>query len=557
MRTSAEHTTNTPHRAHPGQTGVCGAHEDTFTRLSRMLKIAHLCAILGLITVVALTALWVSDQHTQLARASAKALVSSAVMGLEERVKTVAGDYSYWDEVHDAVQSDDRAWLHSSIGTAATETGTVEAIVLSTRDGSENYGWVQNGPETAAADILARPQLLALLARIQDTPIDPASVIHSYKWIDGALWLFAVARILPYEGYASLDDATLYRQIHGIRLTPERLDTLGQSVLISGLNLRRDPPQPGQGHALMGSGGQAIAWLMWKKPAPGVRILSRIALPLTAALAVAGVAGWLLSRLGVRAARRLEHALDAATAADRAKTDFLANVSHELRTPMNGVVNLVEMVRETDLDEDQTEMLDMIADAANEHMELIEQLLDFGSIDAGARTKRTDLFALKATVAETCIALQPVAEKKGLTLVLDLDALGDYTVLGDRLAIRQILTNLLGNAIKFTETGKVICEARARVQDQALAIALTVRDTGPGIPADKLDTIFERFSQVDTSTTRQAEGVGLGLSISKGLAETIGADITVTSDLGQGSAFTLTLTLEIVAERGDNPLAAE
>jgi two-component system, sensor histidine kinase and response regulator len=253
----------------------------------------------------------------------------------------------------------------------------------------------------------------------------------------------------------------------------------------------------------------------------------------------------------------LSAAKELAEAGSLAKSNFLATMSHEIRTPMNGVLGMTELLRGTRLDVAQLRFIDSLDRSGRHLLDIINDILDFSKIESGKLELESVEFDLRTVIEEAIETVSPAAHGKSLELVADVPVQHELFVRGDPLRLKQMLVNLLGNAVKFTETGEIVVRLHLhQIETERLRFSLAVSDTGIGIPEHATRRIFDSFSQVDGSTTRKFGGTGLGLAICKKICELMGGSIRVESKIGSGSVFTIDLNLPRVAALAATPLAS-
>ncbi|MEE9228569.1 MAG: ATP-binding protein, partial [Acidimicrobiia bacterium] len=258
--------------------------------------------------------------------------------------------------------------------------------------------------------------------------------------------------------------------------------------------------------------------------------------------------------------QRLESALaaeDAAEAALAHKAEVLAHMSHELRTPMNGILGMTQLVLQTDLSESQREYIEIVQSSANALLTLINDILDLSKLDSGRLSLEAIPFTLADTVNNTAKNLSPMADERNSRIEIAIAAEVPDVVIGDPGRLRQLLLNLMGNAIKFTEDGSItVSIAAVTSSPDDILLRFSISDTGIGIPPDQIDTIFEPYLQASSSISREYGGTGLGLAICHDLVDLMQGEIWVESVLGEGSTFHFTSHFEVPADDGHRSMAS-
>lgn len=515
--------------------------------LSRRLSILHLVASAGVLLLLVLGLLWLAREHDHLAAYKTRQMVEHKIASFEEQFELTNRDFSVWTEAYEAILKQDRPWLYSNIGSGAADIGALDLIALVPPD-AQVFGWHEGSLAEGEGGLLPDAVVTAMLARLQGTSVNDHAVRSAYAELDGEVWLLTVTRVVPVQGLpAGTADADVPRQIQGVRIRERLLADIERSFLLEGVDYGSLETAGKAGYALPFLAGPSETGILWSVPRPGTQILERLAVPLSLSITVFVMLVTVVSRRMARSAGHLEKALATARAAERAKSEFLANVSHDLRTPMNGIMGIAQILATTRLETRQHQLLETLLDCGRRQMRLIEALLDSARLASGRRELITEPFRPGAVLDDIARIAREQCASKGLDFTY-VDETRNETLMGDVQAVQTIASNLIDNAIKFTMTGGVSMLVRTRPVGEDVELRIAVRDTGIGIdPADQ-GRIFERLTQVDASASRANDGLGLGLSICRSLVELMGGRLLVESAPGQGSTFTFSVVLPSAPE---------
>ena len=497
--------------------------------------------------------------------------LDSALARLGGQVTAIA----VWDEGYQQLgETIDTAWADSHVGRFYADNRAHEmSLVLNGRDETA-YAWRGHdhfsGPELMAFRKATAP----LIAEIREqeavdrrltheaakfgataSPVQTAVVLAG-----GQIYLVAASIIAPSTHPAAQRDQPANILVGAQRLDAPLIQFMQEDLRMAGLHLEPAGGEPeGARVPLVDVNGFVAGHIAWTPKRPGLDVFKKAApmfavaflILLGAGLALAARIGAILRELAAgdgaldRTMSELVRARDQADAANVAKSQFLANMSHEIRTPLNGILGMAQVMAREDLSRAQEDRLNVIRDSGQTLLAVLNDVLDISKIEAGRMEIDNHEFDLAEAMDAACAAFSSLAAQKDVDLRVDIDLEAQGVWWGDGVRLRQVIANLVSNAVKFTSDGDVVVD----VAPCAFGLSFTVRDSGIGIPAERLSDLFQKFSQVDASTTRRFGGTGLGLAISRELVELMGGRMTVASEAGQGSIFTFDLPLEKRGER--------
>lgn len=526
------------------------------TRL--IFGIVGAAAVLVVVSVLGAVALMIlaARQLDRLEAADEIAITQRTMSRSLERMERELTSATVWDAAYKAMGWNiDAAWAdtdfatyyHDQFGhdrTFVMRSGqVVYASIAGTRTGTEALGSFPAQAAPIAAEVASDARRARHVGRLSSA----AEVTRTgLMRVDGATYLTAFASVTP-ESRAVADS---YDGPAAVVVTARRLDAafvkrLSDDLGLKGLAYGASFAAPRV--ELKDIDGRPVGTLAWRAENPGLGLLKSIAPWIAAGFLVLTCAGGLLLTRVTEALRKLESgrlaliaAKEQAESANEAKTRFLANMSHEVRTPLNGVLGMAQVMAADALSEPQAKRLRILTESGQALLALLNDILDIARLETRSVRLRPEPFDLVELVEASCAAFSGAAAAKALSLAVDIPADLRGRWMGDPMRLRQVLGNLVANAVKFTDEGGVTVRVRPVSKG---GLRFEVEDTGVGVAAEHQSALFKTFSQVDTSLTRAHDGAGLGLSICRELVELMGGTIGVHSALGQGSSFHFTVPL--------------
>lgn len=480
-------------------------------------------------------------------------LMERAIERRLARLRDEVSSVTVWTEAYDkTARAYDADWAHINYGAYYKDyLGHTATVVFDAQDrliyASEGGEVKPLGDFAAFADAMSPLVRQVRVQAAQKIAANPKALAfqrvgaaESAVRVGRRVYLVGASTVVPEPEYdrpllAAHDPVA----VSAVELDPGYMKALSVDFGLKGAKVLAADAQPEPSFVLRGADKVPLAVLGWTPERPGVGVLSNAKWPiLGVGLVVLAAVALVILRLQ-RLAQQLLHARDRAEAGARAKSEFIANMSHEIRTPLNGVLGMAQAMEACELSREQRERLKVIRESGATLLSVLNDVLDLAKVEAGKLEIEYAVFGLEDLGRRVCDTFAELAAAKDLNLAMTIEPGTAEAWMGDALRIRQVLANLVSNAIKFTASGSVDLQIRSYPG----GLRLQVADTGIGLSQAQLPYLFDKFSQGDASTTRRYGGTGLGLSICRDLVELMGGTITVESRQGEGSTFTVDLPL--------------
>lgn len=502
--------------------------------------------IIGFSAVIAAVGLAVTLMAVQTDRQTADTsfkLAQISVAKFEAQLERQLREHLHQANLRASIKNGELEHFHEDAGPTTPSNGNIDPQEIIISDGASQFNWISGGTKFSPQDLLPLNLRRSLINRLDARDVTRKPVVLTYTMYEGELWLLGMTQITsPKETIINSEDTTLFL-VFGVHVSDQIHALVPKAYLW--LDEASGIPKGHVSFLLQGIDGNTLARVVWPTSHIGWASLTRALPVIILALVFIGFLVLFLFKSIRDYIFQLERGLRSAQKASKVKSHFLANISHELRTPMNAVIGLVSLLKRSKLDDDQKEMIEVIWESANAQMALLNDLTDISKIEANTLTLNCAPFEPVREIRSIVGLFKQQAHEKGIDLNFTLPDGSHPLAIGDSKAFRQVATNLVSNAVKFTDHGTVHVIVNLNcVAEVGMEFEMIVTDTGSGIPDLQQAEIFKRFHRVEANLANSKDGSGLGLAICKALTDLMGGRIDLQSQLGKGSIFTLTIPFD-------------